>query len=268
MKSFRAVYDGGMYAYQGRFKVHVIGYRKMFSHRVNMPTGVPCVFIHIFHDDVDVGTTEGIKSIPANTIVVFEPGKLLYLGRTDRSWSHSWIRCSGTIVNKIFSENGIKYNTPMVFDSVEENLKYLLAIHEEMHHPRGVILENAEDLFKIWMRNIRRIQDYSDKPKVPTSFLKAKQFIEINYLKSITLDDIAKAGNLSKSHLCKGFHSHFDISPVNYAIKLKLLDAAELLQGANLNITEVAEKCGFSDVFYFSKMFKKYMGVSPRNYRV
>lgn len=43
--------------------------------------------------------------------------------------------------------------------------------------------------------------------------------------------------------------------------------AKELLLGTDLNITEIAEACGFADLFYFSRMFKKRVGSSPRAYR-
>lgn len=267
MSGFRAVYQGRMEPSKGRFAVHVIGYKYEFNHLVNVPQGTPCTFIHIFHDEIDVGTVDGIQTLKPGTMIVFEPNKPLYLGTVLKPWHHSWVRCSGTMLPTIFSENNIPYHTPISFSSPVTNLKYLLDIHREMHHPKGADLGNVEDLFKIWMRNIKREKFEEKKNHIPSGFIKAKQYIELYYLKPLKLAEIAKYCSVSKTHLCKGFQKYYKKSPIDYAIELKLQYAIELMKEVDLNISQIAEKCGYSDIYYFSRLFKKHYGISPNRYR-
>ena len=267
MKSFRAVYNGEMKASSLPFIVHVIGHRMIMPNMVNSPKGTPCYFIHIFHEEVESITLTGIQKIPANTFIVYEPGKPLYHGCTDHPWVHSWIRCSGCQVASILKGNGIPFHTPIYFDSPKMNLRCLLDIHSELHHPKGTNADNVKDLFKIWMRNVRREALEEQKNREPTNFLKAKQYIERNCLEVIVLDDIAEKCGVSKSHLCKGFRQHFEMSPLDYAIKLRMQLAVELLDDINLNISQIAERCGYHDIYYFSRSFKQHMGTSPSQFR-
>jgi len=266
MEEFRAVYNSDWFVSKKQFEVHVVGFRKLFSHVVDVPSGAPCVFIQFFYDSVDVGLIDGIKRVPPCTMVIFEPNQALFFGRSDISWRHSWIRCSGALLPGILKENAIAYNTPVLFDSADMNEEFLLNIHKELHHPKGADDRNVEDIFRVGMRNVRREQANS-KEAVPENFLKAKQFIELNYQKHLTLNDIAKTCFVSRSHLCKGFQKYFGVSPLDYAIRLRHQYSLELLKDINLNLSEIAVQSGYSDVFYFSRMFKKHTGTSPSQYR-
>ncbi len=266
MEDFRAVYNSNWCPSKKLFEVHVIGFRRQFSHIVDVPYGAPCVFIEFFYDSVDVGLITGTRRMPPYTMVIFESDKPLFFGRSGIPWRHSWIRCSGVLLSSILKENAIVCNTPLFFNSPDMNEEFLLSMHRELYHPKGADDKNVEDIFRIWMRNVRREQP-GRKKTIPENFLKAKQFIELNYHKHITLNDIAKTCFISRSHLCKGFQKYFAVSPLDYAIKLRHQHSLELLKDINLNLSEIAVQSGYSDVFYFSRMFKKHTGKSPNQYR-
>ena len=63
------------------------------------------------------------------------------------------------------------------------------------------------------------------------------------------------------------FHSAFGISPQRYLLEQRMTAARQLLLDPYYNISEVASQVGFSNIFYFSRCFKKYHGVSPSEYR-
>jgi transcriptional regulator GlxA family with amidase domain len=58
-----------------------------------------------------------------------------------------------------------------------------------------------------------------------------------------------------------------NVSPQNYLINFRLKKACDLLSGTNLSINELSNSVGYGDPFLFSKVFKKYKGISPRAYR-
>ncbi|MDY5231376.1 MAG: AraC family transcriptional regulator [Eubacteriales bacterium] len=71
---------------------------------------------------------------------------------------------------------------------------------------------------------------------------------------------------ISYTYFKRLFIQKFGITPIKYVAKLRMERAAELLATARYTVTEVAEICGFENVYYFSTVFKKHFGVSPKNY--
>ena len=91
-------------------------------------------------------------------------------------------------------------------------------------------------------------------------------FIENHYAEKITLDDLANCVAMNKNYFCKFFFDLTQRSPVEYLNYYRIEIACEQLVRTDKNITEVALDCGFSDVSYFIKVFKKYKGITPSQY--
>lgn len=84
----------------------------------------------------------------------------------------------------------------------------------------------------------------------------------------LTVKDMAIKNNLSASHFSSLFRKATGMSPMDYFIHLKLQRACHLLYSSDLKIKNVAIAMGYDDPYYFSRLFKKYMKVSPDKYRV
>ncbi|MBR6667434.1 MAG: AraC family transcriptional regulator [Clostridia bacterium] len=81
------------------------------------------------------------------------------------------------------------------------------------------------------------------------------------------LDELLKSAPYCYDYLCRLFRQEMHTTPHKYLSSLRLQAAADhLRRGAGSSITEVARMCGYSDPLYFSRMFKKKYGVSPREY--
>ncbi len=94
----------------------------------------------------------------------------------------------------------------------------------------------------------------------------------INYLqkhidKTLTLQQIAEAVNLSVSHFAALFKKSTGFSIIEYFNQLKTQKACQFLQFTDLRINEIADRLGIEDPYYFSRMFTKIVGVSPNKYR-
>jgi AraC-like DNA-binding protein len=83
----------------------------------------------------------------------------------------------------------------------------------------------------------------------------------------LTLQQMAKAVNLSQSHFSFLFKSNTGFSPIEYFNQLKVQKACQYLLFTSLRIKEVAMQLGMEDAYYFSRMFTKVMGISPNQYR-
>lgn len=94
------------------------------------------------------------------------------------------------------------------------------------------------------------------------------KYMENHYKEKISLDQIAKNMYLSPFYISKLFKSETGDTPINYLISLRMEKAKELLdQNSTLSIQEAAAAVGYEDAYHFSKLFKKYYGLSPLYYK-
>lgn len=96
---------------------------------------------------------------------------------------------------------------------------------------------------------------------------KAVRYIKENYMKKITLDDIAQHVYLSKPYLSKIFKEEMDITLVNYINQLRIDKSKSMLSDPSLSLVDVANLVGFEEQSYFNKVFKSLTGISPGQYR-
>ena len=94
-----------------------------------------------------------------------------------------------------------------------------------------------------------------------------KNYISCNWNKKLTLEEIASSAHLSPSYSSALFKESTGTSIMDYIINLRITKACDMLKYSDRLISEIAESAGFCDIFYFSRMFKKHMGVSPAKYR-
>ena len=93
------------------------------------------------------------------------------------------------------------------------------------------------------------------------------QFISQNYLQKLTLNEIAKNLHYSPSYIEHTFKKANGLPLMRYVMNLKIEKAKELLATTSNSILQVSESVGFEDSNYFTAVFKKSVGISPREYR-
>ena len=97
---------------------------------------------------------------------------------------------------------------------------------------------------------------------------KAKGYIDENYQNpNLTLRDVAGHVALSNNHFCTVFSQETGVTFTEYLTGVRMLKARELLRDKQMRTSDVAFAVGYNDPHYFSYLFKKNAGVSPRDYR-
>lgn len=91
----------------------------------------------------------------------------------------------------------------------------------------------------------------------------ATYYLENHHTQEITLEQLADTLYVSPTYLSKVFKESTGMSPINYLIQVRLKHAKELLANEQLTIREISQAVGYQDAYHFSKLFKKYYGVSP-----
>ena len=95
---------------------------------------------------------------------------------------------------------------------------------------------------------------------------KAKQYIDENYMKELTLDDVSRVVNISSYYFSKVFKEETGENFIDYLTKLRIEAAKKLLKTTNKSMKEISAEVGYSDPNYFSRNFKKYTGKTPTDY--
>lgn len=126
------------------------------------------------------------------------------------------------------------------------------------------IIKNKLELFFLGLLNPKQEETNKtistrNSPVVNQVIKVLKEMIEENF----SLDKIASKLSYSKSYLCRQFKKETGSTIINYFYTIKIEEAKKLLFNDNYTIAEVSDKLGFDSVQYFSKVFKKYCGLSP-----
>lgn len=121
------------------------------------------------------------------------------------------------------------------------------------------------------------LKNYEEARKIYQSFhqneghykndvAKTITYIEENYMHRLTLASISANVNLSSSYLCRVFKSEVGTSITSYLNNLRIRKAATLIKEQDLSLKEISAMVGIDDQLYFSRLFKKCMGISPSEY--
>lgn len=114
-----------------------------------------------------------------------------------------------------------------------------------------------------YLSQFRKIKEINAHDRVTQSI----KYMQNHLNEKVSLIDLANHVNLSLSQFCNVFKEKTSRSPLDYLIHLKIQKASRLLDYSDLKIKEIANKVGYEDPFYFSRVFAKVMGVSPKKYR-
>lgn len=110
--------------------------------------------------------------------------------------------------------------------------------------------------------NENRTVDYSNRIKVN----KAVKYILEHFEEKLTLDELASEAGMSSSHFSAVFRELIGESPIDYLLNVRITKAKQLLCDG-VSVTKVSELAGFSDIYYFSSVFKKKEGESPAEFK-
>lgn len=115
------------------------------------------------------------------------------------------------------------------------------------------------------MRDLERARSGA---RVSNEFEEVVSYVLRNYEHAIRVHDLAELVHLSVSQFDRRFKAAYQMTPQQYILRVRLHAACHDLLASRGTIAQIANRCGFYDHSYFTKQFRKHLGVSPTDYRV
>lgn len=195
-------------------------------------------------------------TVSKGQIFVIRPFETVeYSADPDNPWHYAWVGFDLNMSCRTLEENyviTIPHADP-IFRALKDSH---LIENEREYYICGKIFE----LISLFSGNTAaesRTQEY---------VLRAKNYIDVNFSSTVTVEKLAEDLNLNRSYLSTIFKKYFGISPTQYLVDVRLTHAAQLLTEYSYSVSEAASGSGYTDIYNFSKMFKKKYGLSPSAY--
>lgn len=125
----------------------------------------------------------------------------------------------------------------------------------------------ASQLLRLILSEIYLLKDADTADTQNTYLVKCIKYMDDHIDQELSLNDLADYLDISPSYLSTLFKRYLNKSPIDYFIEMRIEQACKYLKLSDLKIYEVAEKVGYKDPYYFSRIFKRSTGVSPKDYR-
>lgn len=160
------------------------------------------------------------------------------------------------------------------FDNTEEPFREIISLLGEVFEnaKHGSTIDIKISVLTLWKNLFECIKkELSSPPEgknilLQTRTLTMVQFIEKHYREKITLKDIAKAGDVSKSEALRCFQAMFGTPPIQFLIQYRLNRAKDLLMTTGCSVTKAALDSGIDNISYFVRAFSKHFGVTPKKF--
>ncbi len=206
-------------------------------------------------------TQRGSYSLSENEIFIIKPYEVTYYeADKDEPWEYIWIGFTSNIeMPELLLQNDTAYAPYLknCFQDVKKIVKY------------GKDNAYADFLCsKAWeiVARTRSLESKVDKPSAERYVKDALDIMKAEFHRGISVNEIAELLHLNRSYFSTVFYSVMKVSAKDYLMKLKMERAGEMLRSKQYTVSIVAISVGFSDISTFSRSFKAYFGISPKDY--
>lgn len=131
-------------------------------------------------------------------------------------------------------------------------------------------LGNISRLFAVILKNHYYTENSGESSETgaKTALLKpVLEYMETNFASPLSLSELAGVIGMNPKYFCRFFKAITQQTPMNYVNYYRIEQAANMLSDTALSVTEVGLECGFNDICHFVKTFKKYKGVTPKQFQ-
>ena len=209
--------------------------------------------------------------VQKGNMILFRPGEpqVYYYYAIDKTEVY-WVHFTGSEVEKYLEHYELPKDENVFFTGVLPDYPWIFnQIIRELQLQRV----NYEEMLRILLRHIllainRYVKEGEQlKSDLVNEIERAAHYFEENYNKDISIEQYAQEHLMTVNRFIINFKSIMKITPMQYIMSLRITAAKGYFDSTNKNITEVASAVGYDNSLYFSRVFKKYTGYSPSEYK-
>ena len=182
-----------------------------------------------------------------------------------------WVHFTGSNVRNILKRFEIPMDGNVFYSGAPSAYQTLF---KEMIHELQNCRVGYEELLEMYLRQLFLLIQRTRQEQKPTvnTFVQeemehAMRYFQEHYNKTIVIEDYAQSRGMSVSWFLRNFKQTTNTSPIQYILNLRINNAVSLLENTDYNVTEIGAIVGYDNPLYFSRIFKKQKGVSPKDYR-
>ena len=200
------------------------------------------------------------------------PGQVnTYWADEDDPWKYTWLEFDGLRVAEYIDQAGLGMSQPLYRPLTQDQGQ---ALGDTMVYIAQNSNESALHLIGhlcLFMDGL--IQSSATRRELHGGQLRdfyiqeAITFMEHNYSRELTVEELADVCKLNRSYFSKIFKESMGCPPQEFLIRLRLSKAADLMKGTGSAIGSIAAQCGYPNQLHFSRAFRKRYGLSPREWR-
>lgn len=181
-------------------------------------------------------------------------------------WIHFTGFHAGRLLSRLQLETGVIYSTDIGVGAADTQtlVSFEPLFAEFTDRRRGFDDACAAALTEILVSLSRAVSTGSRTTGRPLSTI---AWLHSHFTENTPLGTLAAMEHLSESRYRTVFHRQTGLSPSEYRIALRMQHACDLLSSSTQSIAEISSACGYSDVLYFNRLFKRRIGVPPGEYR-
>lgn len=172
---------------------------------------------------------------------------------------------SGKLVKKDYYILNAKKNSTAVNYGIFQELFNEIISKKEYYKETIFALSNL--LLSSLYREFNLSYEIDSNDLIIGDFGFLKQYMDANFQKKLSLNDLAKFSHFNKYYLIHNFKKQVGTTPMKYLLKKRVEEAIYLINYTNFSLADIAKNTGFSSLSYFSQAFKKITGLSPQDYK-
>lgn len=199
--------------------------------------------------------------------------EVFYEADENNPWSYMWVGFNGIKALSYLASAGLDgdnvitkcENTPLIFSFIQQMIMCRhLTLANELRRESALL-----QIFSVLMEEYKGTLPKEERYDYPYQIYvdQALDYIHHNFRSNIKINDLASYIGIDRSYLTNIFKSSTKLSPQEYLVRYRMEQAENMLKNTDMKIGDIAESIGYHDQLTFSKMFKKFAGVSPSSYR-
>lgn len=215
--------------------------------------------------------SENATVVTKGNMVLFRPKEpqVYYYYAVDKTEVY-WVHFTGWKVEEYLDRYELPKEENVFFTGVSPDYPW---IYNQIIRELQLQRENYEDMIRLFLRHIfltinRYIKEGKQtKNDTINDIERAVHYFNENYSKPISIEQYASEHLMSVNWFIHNFKNVMKIPPMQYIVSLRIAAAKGYLENSNKNITEIANTVGYDNALYFSRLFRKYTGVTPTEYK-